>query len=148
MSRDPVGDDPDPDRDRLPARRTIASIRASIAHRFSSSRTTAQQHWRSPAPDLLARSPADRVGRERSRPASAGKSSLLVNVEGVGDCVDGCEPKYKQIDRQPTDERQRDQAEARDSLARGLCSSDPRRREFDVIVGSPSVRVSGVSSMA
>ena len=51
-----------------------------------------------------------------------------MNVEVVGDCVDACDPKYKQSDRERADERQRDQAEARDSRARGVCSSDPRRR--------------------
>jgi hypothetical protein len=57
-------------------------------------------------------------------------SSLLANAEVVGDGVDACEPKYKQSDGERADERQRGQAEARDSLARGLCSSDPRRRGF------------------
>jgi hypothetical protein len=43
-----------------------------------------------------------------------------VNAEVVGDCVDACEPKNKQSDGERADERERGQAEARDSLEREL----------------------------
>lgn len=43
---------------------------------------------------------------------------MLVNAEVAGDCVDACEPKPEQSDGEGADDRERGQAEARDSLAR------------------------------
>jgi hypothetical protein len=45
---------------------------------------------------------------------------VLVNAEVVGDCVYACEPEDKQHDRERADERERDQANACDSVEHEL----------------------------
>ena len=45
-------------------------------------------------------------------------SSLLVNAEVAGDGADACEPEYKPSDGERADDRERGEAEARDSRAR------------------------------
>ena len=54
----------------------------------------------------------------RARAARARKK--LVNAEVFGDSVYACEPKDKQRDRERADERERNQAKARDSVEHEL----------------------------
>jgi Luciferase-like monooxygenase len=81
---------------------------------------------------------AGALHRRVSSDARARHAEELVNAEVVGDAVDACEPEDKQCDSERADDRERNQANARDSVGheRPSATSQPpgpyvARERFD-----------------
>jgi hypothetical protein len=100
------------------ARQAEARPRARAQNYAFDPYRTSNQHVHSYACDLASQTqPVIADGRAR---AARARRRKLVNAEVVGDCVYACEPEDKQRDRERADERERNQAKARDSVEHEL----------------------------